>query len=112
MHKPGSFIEFHDGQNQAKEPFIMYADFKEILRQVDGSILNPNESFTREVNHHIPSVFCVYSKFSYVEVEAPLKLYRGKDCIEQFCNYIKEQMRRLYHMFPEKTMKPEPSKEC
>ena len=82
MHKPGSFVEFHDGQNQAKAPFIMYAEFEVILRPVDGSTLNPNESYTREINLYIPSGFCVFCKFTDVEVEAPLKLYRGKDCIE------------------------------
>ena len=36
----------------------------------------------------------------------PLKLYRGKDCLEKFCDYIKKEVYRLYHMFPEKLMDP------
>ena len=47
-----------------------------------------------------------YSKFAYREVVTPLRLYRGKDCIETFCNYIKEEAHRLYHMFPEKSIDP------
>ena len=31
MPKQGSTIEFKDGQNQFKVPFIMYADFESIL---------------------------------------------------------------------------------
>ena len=31
---------------------------------------------------------------------------RGKDCIEKFCNYIRQEAHRLYHMFPEKPMDP------
>ena len=53
---------------------------------------------------HIPSGYCIYSKFAYGEVEAPLRLHRGEDCVEKFCNHIKEEARRLYHMFPEKPM--------
>ena len=30
--KEGSFVEFHDGQNQFKVPFTMYADFEAILK--------------------------------------------------------------------------------
>ena len=35
-----------------------------------------------------------------------MKLYRGKDCVEKFCDHIKEEAHRLYHMFPEKPMDP------
>ena len=40
----------------------------------------------------------------YGEVKDRLKLYRGKDCVEKFCDYIKQEMHRLYHMLPEKPM--------
>ena len=111
MPKPGSFVEFHDGQNQFKVPFTMYPDFEAILRPVHGPSLSPNEPYTKEVNRHIPSGFCVYSKFAYGEVSTPLKLYRGEDCVQVFCDYMKKEARRLYHMFPEKPMEPLTSKE-
>ena len=102
MPKQGSTVEFKDGQNQFRVPFIMYADFESILEPMDpvepGSP-NPSQPYTNEVNQHTPSGWCVYSKFAYREVVTPLRTYRGKDCIETFCNYIKGEARRLYHMF-------------
>ena len=65
MPKLGLFIEFHDGQNQFKVPFTMYADFEVILRQVHGPSPNPNEPYTKKVNQLLPSCFSVYSKFAY-----------------------------------------------
>ena len=109
MPKQGSTIEFKDGQNQFKVPFIMYADFESILEPMDPVELgspNPNQPYTNEVNQHSPSGWCVYSKFAYGDVDNPLRLYRGKDCIETFFNYIKGEARRLYHMFPELSMGP------
>ena len=107
MPKQGSTIEFKDGQNQFRVPYIMYADFESILEPMDpvepGS---PNQPYTNEVNHHTPSGCCVYSKFAYGDVDDLLRTYRGKDCIETFCNYIKGEARRLYHMFPELPMDP------
>ena len=50
------------------------------------------------------SGWCVYSKFAYGEVKDPLKLYRGKDCLQKFCDYIRQEAHRLYHMFPQKPM--------
>ena len=107
MPKQGSTVEFKDGQNQFKVPFIiMYAEFESILELIESPNANPNRSYTNEVNQHTPSGWCVYSKFAYGDVDNPLRLYRGKDCIETFCNYIKGEACRLYHMFPEKPMDP------
>ena len=107
MPKQGSTVEFKDGQNQFRVPFIMYADFESILEPMDpvepGS---PSQPYTNEVNQHTPSGWCVYSKFDYGDVDNPLRTFRGKDCIETFCSYIKGEARRLYHMFPEKLMDP------
>ena len=105
MPEQGSLVRFHRGQYQFKVPFIMYADFEAILEPIQTTNPNPEESYTKEINKHIPSGFCIYNKFAYGKVENPLKLYRGEDCVEVFCNYISNEARRLYHMFPEKLMK-------
>ena len=104
MPKQGSTVEFKDGQNQFNVPFMMYADFESILDPIESPNPDPDRPYSQNVNQHTPSGWCVYSKFAYGEVEDPLKLYRGKDCIETFCNYIKGEAHRLYHMFPEKPM--------
>ena len=102
MPSKGSKIEFCDLKNQFKAPFIMYADFESILELIQG----PNPSYTSEVTTHSPSGWCVYSKFAYGKVKDPLKLYRGKDCLEKFCDYIRKEAHRLDHMFLEKPMDP------
>ena len=106
MPKKGSTVKFYDGQNQFRAPFMMYADFEAILNPIQRPSPDPGEPYIKEVNQHIPSGFCVYGKFTYGEVENPLRLYRGKDCVEKFCNHIKEEAKWLYHMFPEKPMDP------
>ena len=95
-------VEFCDAQNQFKVPFIMYADFESILEPIQGPNPDPKESYASDANKHSPSGWCVYGKFAYGEVKDPLKLYRGKDCLEKFCDYIRQEAYRLYHMFPEK----------
>ena len=106
MPKDESMIEFYDGQGQFKVPFMMYLDFEMILKPIQGPSPDPSKRYTKEVNRHIPSGFCVYSKFTYGEVENPLRIYRGEDCAEKFCDHIKEEVKRLYHMFPEKPIDP------
>ena len=68
-------------------------------------------SYTSKVTKHLPSGWCIYSKFTYGEVKDPLRLYRGKDCLEKFCDYIRQEANRLYHIFPKKPMDPLPPKQ-
>ena len=84
----------------------MYADFKSILEPIQCPNSAPTGSYTLEVTKHSPHGWCLYSKFAYGEVKNPLKLYIGKDCLEKFCDYIRQEAHRLYHMFPENPMDP------
>ena len=79
---------------------MMYADFEANLKPIQAT--NPKPT----LNKHISSGFCIYSKFIYGKVKNPFKLYRGEDCVEVFCDYSSNEAKRLYHMFPEKSMKP------
>ena len=99
MPKKGSVLESYDGQNQFKVSFMMYVDFEAILNPIQGLSPGPSEPYTKEVNQHIPSGFCVYSKFAYGEVENPLELYRGEDCVEKFCDVLvrNERLLQLLH---------------
>ena len=61
-------------------------------------------SYTEKINTHVPSGWCVRSAFAYEDVSEPLKMYRGKDCVEKFVEYIEEEVKRLYETFPRQPM--------
>ena len=77
---------------------MMYADFELILEPIQGPNPEPTGPYTLKVTKHLPSGWCVYSKFAYGEVKDPLRLYRGKDCPEKFYDYIRQEANR--YMFP------------
>ena len=79
MPKQGSTIEFKDGQNQFRVPFIKYTEFESILEPIQGPSPDLNQLYTNEVNQHTQSGWCVYSKFTYRDVDNLLRLYRGPD---------------------------------
>ena len=54
MPSKGSVIEFYDGQNQFKVPFMMYADFEAILEPMQGSRCGPCESLQDLQAERIP----------------------------------------------------------
>ena len=108
------WLKFHDGQYQFKVPFMLYADFESILKPVDEQYRDRMDatkterkdkaSHTEKINTHIPSGWCVHNTFAYGDVPNPLKMYRGKDCVEKFVKYIEEDVKRLYETFPRQHM--------
>ena len=104
MRKP--YVKYSEGPYQLKVPFAMYADFESLLTK-------PSEEGKKRgiVNIHKPSGWCVKSKFAYGEVDNPIKMYRGKDCVEEFCKHIVSEAKRLHRSFPEKPMEPLTSKQ-
>ena len=84
----------------------MYADFESILQPIQGARNNPNVPSTRGVNIHMPSGWCVYSKFAYGKVTNSLTQYRGSDCVEKFCEHIISEAKRLYNSLTERPMEP------
>ena len=111
MPHKNPIVQDSDGQFQFKVPFIMYADFESILEPIQGPGNNPTISSTRCIKNHVPSGWCVRSKFAYGKVENPLRLYRGEDCVKKFCDHVITEARSLYQSFPEKPMKPLTPKE-
>ena len=106
MQHKKPIVQYSDGKFQFKVPFIMYADFESILKPIQGLENNPRISSTRGINNHVPSGWCVHSKFAYGKVENPLKLYHGEDCVKKFCDHVVGEAHRLYQSFPGKPMKP------
>ena len=76
MPKKGSTLKFQDGQNQFKVPMEMYADLEMILEPIEGPFPSPENSYFKAVNNHVPSGFCVYSKFTYGKVENSSRLWQ------------------------------------
>ena len=94
--------------------FMLYADFESILKPVDERYRDKmntmkagrkgKASYTEKINTHVPSGWCVHSTFAYGDVPNPLKMYREKDCVEKFVEYIEEEVKRLYETFPRQPM--------
>ena len=50
-------------------------------------------SYTEKINTHVLLGGCVHSTFDYGDVPEPLKIYRGKDCVEKFVEYIEDEVK-------------------
>ena len=50
-------LEFNQYRKSDKTPFIIYADLKCLMEEIDGCKNNPENLYTTKVNEHIPSGF-------------------------------------------------------
>ena len=108
------FFKLHDEQYQFMLLFMLYADFESIAKPVDELYREKmnrmkagrkgKAAYTEKISKHVPSEWRVHSTFAYGDVSDPLKMYRGKDCVEKFVEYIKEEVKRLYATFPQQPM--------
>ena len=103
------WLKFHDGQYQFKISYMLCADFESILKPVNERYrdkLNTVKTdgkgkvlYTEKINTHVPSGWCIHSTFAYGDFPDPLKMYRGKDCVEKCVECIEEEVKWLYETF-------------
>ena len=53
MAKKGEYIKFTNFGRKIKSPFMIYADFENIIVPEDNEKQNPNESYTNKYQKHV-----------------------------------------------------------
>ena len=88
-------LEFNQYQKSDKAPFIIYADLECIIEKIDGCKSNPENSSTTKVSKHIPSGFSLSTISSFRSIENKDDVYRGKDCMKKFCEFLREHAMKI-----------------
>ena len=88
-------LEFSQYQKSDKAPFIIYADLECIIEKIDGCKNNPENSSTKKVSENIPSGFSMSGISSFRSIENKHDVYRGKDCIKKFCEFLREHAMKI-----------------
>ena len=83
-------LKYNPGEKSLKAPFLYIFDLECLLKKVESCQNNPKKSYKQKKARHEPSGWSLYRKSSFGEKENKLYHYRGKDCIEKFCEKLKE----------------------
>ena len=91
MPKKDEYVKFKNYERNINSPFIIYADFENILVPEDNGKQNPEESYTNKYQKYIPfsygyKLLCVGNKFS-----KPFKTSLDKDGVYSFNNNMIEE---------------------
>ena len=88
-------LESNQYQKSDTAPFIIYADLECIIEKIDGCENNPENSSTTKVSKHVPSGFSMSTISSYRSIENKHNVYRGKDCMKKFCEFLREHAMKI-----------------
>ena len=97
-------LEFTQYQKSDKAPFIINRDLECIIEKIDGCKNNPENSSTSKVSEHIPSGFSISTIFSFRSTENKHDIYRDKDCMKKFCEFLREHTMKIIN-FKKKKIK-------
>ena len=87
-------LKFNQYQKSDEAPFIIYADLACLVEKIDGCKNNPEKSSKKKVGEHIPSDF---SKNKH-------NIYRGKNCMKTFWEYLREHVIKIINSKKKKVM--------
>ena len=80
--------EFNRYQKPEKAPFTISADLECLMKNIDGCKNNPENLSTTKVGRHIPLDFSMSAISSFKNIENKHHVYRGKDCMNKFCESL------------------------
>ena len=82
-------------------PFIVYADFESFTTQLSACQPNPEKSYTKQYQKHIPSGFCYHIKcfddthYSQQPVTF-VKEFNDDDCAQIFIGTLEKNIKQIY----------------
>ena len=97
-------LEFSQYQKCDKALFIIYEDLECITEKIDGCKNNPKNSSTTKISKNIPPGFSISKISSFRSIESKHDVYRGKDCMKKFCEFLREHAMKIIN-FKKKKLK-------
>ena len=86
-------------------PYIIYPDIESLIRKIDASENNLENTSTTKIGNHIPCGYLMSTFWGFNHIEDKQTLYRGKDCMKRFCESLREHGKSIID-FEKKKMLP------
>ena len=99
-----SKISFKNHNRSMRVPIIVYADFESFTPQLSTSQPNPEKSYTKQYQKHIPSGFCYHIKCfdDTLYSEQPVtfvKEFNDDDVAQIFIDTLEKNIKEIYKKF-------------
>ena len=87
--------EFNQYMSLDKMSYIIYAEMESLIKKTDECGNNPENSSATKIGGHIPCGYSMSAIWAFDNIENNHTLYRGKNCVEKFCESLREQAKNI-----------------
>ena len=103
MPEPGTYLRFKNFPHSEKVPFVAYADFEALIKEMDNCNPDPNKSYTKKYQKHEPISFTYYIKcFDNNVCEPIFRTYTGKNAMDIFIKWLEDDVKAIANIKPKK----------
>ena len=103
MPEQGTYLRFKNFPHSEKVPFVVYADFEALIKEMDNCDPDPNKSYTKKYQKHEPISFSYYIKCFDNNVYKPiLRTYTGKNAMDIFIKWLEDDVKAIANIKPKK----------
>ena len=88
-------LKYNPGEKLLKVPFIIYSILECLLKKINTCQNNLEKSYTEKKAKHRPSGYSLVTCCSFDKSKTECNYYRRKDCMEKFCNDLKDQAMKI-----------------
>ena len=88
-------LKYNPGEKSMKVSFIIYADLETLLEKMSTCHNNAEKSSTIKLNKHTASGYSLLTNCSFDTTKNKLDCYRGKDCVKNVCNELREHTTKI-----------------
>ena len=75
--------------------YVTYADIKSLINKNQIPKKNPKKSQTAKIEKHILYGYLILTTWAFDHIENKHNLYRGKDCMKNFCETLREHLKNV-----------------
>ena len=109
-NEDNKILKHNHGGKSLKAPFMIYADLECLLEKCIPVKIILKNLIQRKKTKHIPSGYSLLTNCSFDERKNKLHCYRCEDCMERFCEDLRDQAMKIIN-YEEKEMIPLTDKE-
>jgi hypothetical protein len=104
LPEPGTTLSFKNYNRSMRVPFVVYADFESFIKPIDTCQPNPDSSYTKQYQKHIPSSFCYHIKCFDDEIysQEPVTFTaesEDDDVAGTFFDTLENNIKEIYNKF-------------
>ena len=89
-NEDNKILKYSHGEKSMKVPFFTHANLESLLEKISTYHNNPEKPSAIIINKHTPSDYSLFTHCSFDATRNNLDCYRGKGCMERFCEDLKE----------------------